>query len=105
MNLKTGEVVMSNRSIYWNIVSWIFGTVFFLIGLVNTFWGNDRGFGIFIILLSIIYFLPANPILRKRFGFSVPAVVKVIVGLFILWAALGVGELSDKIDMMLTDIF
>jgi hypothetical protein len=99
-----GEMVMSNKSIYWNIVSWIFGVVFFLIGLVNTFWGNDRGFGIFIILLSIIYFLPANPILRKRFGFSVPVVVKIILGLFILWAALGVGELFDKIDLMLMDI-
>lgn len=104
MNLKRGEIVMSNKSIFWNIVSWIFGLIFFVIGLVNTFWGNDRGFGIFIILLSVIYFLPANPILRKRIGFSVPAVVKIILGLFILWAALGVGELFDKIDMMLMDI-
>ena len=92
---------MVNRSIFWNIISWIFGVIFFAIGIVNTFWGNDTGFGIFIMLLSLIYFLPANPILRKRIGFSIPVVVKILLGIFILWAALGVGELFDKIDLML----
>ncbi len=95
---------MVNRSIFWNIISWIFGVFFFAIGIVNTFWGNDTGFGIFIMLLSLIYFLPANPILRKRIGFSIPVVVKILLGIFILWAALGVGELFDKVDMMLNSL-
>lgn len=90
----------SNLSI-WNVLSFVFGIIVLAIGLVNTFWGNDMGFGIFIVLLSLVYFLPANPILKKLTGFNLSAIVKVVLGLFILWAALGVGELFDKIDLML----
>jgi hypothetical protein len=93
---------MNNDSIVLNIISWIFGTVFFAIGVVNTFWGNDPGFGVFIILLSFVYFLPVNDILRKITGFEIPkmGLVKILLGIFILWAALGVGGLFDKIELM-----
>lgn len=96
---------MNNNSNVLNIISWIFGVVFFAIGVVNTFWGNDPGFGVFIILLSFVYFLPVNDILKKMTGFSIPrmGIVKILLGFFILWAALGVGELFDKIDLMMMD--
>ncbi|HSK71863.1 MAG TPA: hypothetical protein VK892_09230 [Pyrinomonadaceae bacterium] len=96
---------MNNNSIVLNIISWIFGIMFFAIGVVNTFWGNDPGFGIFILLLSLVYFLPVNDILKKMTGFSMPrmGIVKILLGIFILWAALGVGELFDKIDLMMMD--
>lgn len=85
------------------IISWIFGILAFAIGIVNTFWGNDAGFGIFILLLSLIYFLPVNELLKKLTGFSIPnmGLIKITVGLFIMWASLGVGELFDKIELML----
>ena len=51
---------MNNKSIVLNVISWIFGIVFFAIGVVNTFWGNDPGFGVFILLLSFVYFLPVR---------------------------------------------
>ncbi|MBC5772885.1 hypothetical protein H8S95_02330 [Pontibacter sp. KCTC 32443] len=89
-----------------NIISWVFGIVAFAIGVVNTFWGNDPGFGIFIILLSFLYFLPVNVIIRKMTGYSIPSLrtVKIVIGIFIIWAAVGVGELSDKIELMLLDL-
>lgn len=97
---------MNNNSIVLNVISWIFGAVFFAIGVVNTFWGNDPGFGVFILLLSFVYFLPVNDILKKMIGFSIPrmGIVKILLGIFILWAALGVGELFDKIDLMMMDL-
>ena len=93
---------MNGASITGNIISWLFGIVFFAIGIINTFWGNDPGFGVFIILLSFIYFLPVNDILKKTAGFSIPGIgiVKIVLGIFILWAAFGVGELFDKIELM-----
>jgi len=96
---------MNNKSIVLNIISWIFGIAFFAIGAVNTFWGNDPGFGVFIILLSFVYFLPVNEILKKMTNFSIPrmGIVKILLGIFILWASLGVGELFDKIDLMMMD--
>ena len=100
-----GAAAVNDGSTALSIISWLFGTLFFAIGLVNTFWGNDTLFGIFIILLSLIYFVPVNGILRRIAGFSIPRMmlVKILVGLFIIWAAMGVGELPDKVEMMLTN--
>jgi hypothetical protein len=97
---------MSNPSKVLDIIRWIFGIISLAIGVVNMFWGNDPGFGIFIFLLSFIYFLPANAILKKITGLSIPGIriVKILVGIFILWASLGVGELFDKIELMLMDL-
>lgn len=92
---------MPNQSIVLNIISWLFGTVVFAIGVINTFWGNDPGFGVFLLLLSFVYFPPVNTILKERTGFSIPRILKILLGIFILWASLGVGELFDKIDLMM----
>lgn len=95
---------MEIKSFIWNSISWFFGILFFAIGVVNTFWGNDPFFGIFIVLLSFAFYPPVNVKLKEITGFRIHYVVKIVVGLFILWAALGVGELFDKVDMMLADI-
>ena len=95
---------MENGSIIWKIIGWAFGLVAFAIGIVNLFWGNDPFFGAFIILLSFVFFPPVNNVIRRMAGFSVPWFVKLLLGLFILWAALGVGELFDKIDLMMNDL-
>jgi hypothetical protein len=96
------ETAVNDGSTALTIISWTFGLLFFAIGIVNTFWGNDPGFGIFIVLLSLIYFLPVNDILHKMTGFTIPKMwlVKILVGMFIIWAAMGVGELFDKIEIM-----
>lgn len=100
------EINVNNRPIAWILISWIFGIVFFAIGVVNTFWGNDPWFGIFIALLSFAYFLPVNTILKRVTGFSIPGmgVVKIVLGIFIIWASVGVGELFNKVDLMLMDL-
>ena len=89
-----------------NTISWVFGVLVFAIGLVNTFWGNDAGFGIFLLLLSFVYFLPVNELLKKITSFSIPkmGLIKIGLGFFIIWASLGVGELFDKIELMLGDL-
>lgn len=102
--LKTQrETARHDGSTALNIISRLFGIIAFAIGVVNTFWGNDPGFGVFIVLLSFVYFLPVNAILRKMTGFSIPriGILKVLLGIFIIWAAMGVGELFDKIELMM----
>ena len=95
------EVTMNIRTVAGNVAGWMFGSLVLAIGFVNTFWGNDPFFGIFILLLSLVYFPPANGIIRKISGYSIHWILKIVLGLFILWAALGVGELFDKIGLML----
>lgn len=102
--LKGGAV--NDGSTALTIISWLFGLLFFAIGVVNTFWGNDPAFGVFIILLSLMYFMPVNDILPRIAGFKIPKlrIIKILVGLFIIWAAMGVGELPDKVELMLNSL-
>ena len=94
---------MSSKSNVLNKISWLFGIVAMTIGIINTFWGNDPGYGVFIFLLSFVYFPPANAFLKKISGLSIPLFAKIILGVFILWSALGVGELFNKINLMMKD--
>ncbi len=105
-NNLPGEKAGNSGSSVLNSISWLFGLVVCAIGVVNTFWGNDPGFGVFLLLLSLVYFLPVNAILQKRLNFSIPRlrIFKIFLGLFIIWAALGVGELFDKIDLFLQNV-
>jgi len=100
---STNELAVNDGSIALTIISWLFGMIAFAIGVVNTFWGNDPGFGVFVLLLSFVYFLPVNAIVQKMIGFTIPklSVLKVLLGIFIIWAAMGVGELFDKIELMM----
>ena len=91
-----------------NMAGWIFGIAVFAAGVVNTFWGNDPGFGVFILLLSFVYFPPTSAILndiaKQWVGFRVSTIAKIALGIFIVWATLGVGELFDKINLMMMDL-
>jgi hypothetical protein len=95
---------LSIKSILLQTLSWVFGVIAFAIGLVNLFWGNDPGFGIFIIVLSIIYFPPLTSIFTQKTGLSIPGFVKFLIAVFILWASLGVGELFDKLELMTNNL-
>lgn len=94
---------MKHSLIIKKVLSWIFGLLFFAIGVINTFWGDPAGFGIFIMLLSLCFLLPVNDIAEKLNDFLRPrmGLVKVILALFVLWASLGVGKLFDKVERML----
>lgn len=94
---------MNSKHLILNGTGWLAGILFFAIGIVNTFWGNDPFFGVFIIFLSFVFIPPANSIFRKWTGLSVHWGIKIVLGIFILWAALGVGELFDKINLMLNN--
>ena len=100
---KNSELAINNRSVFGDIISWLFGFVVIAIGLLNMFWGNDPGYGIFIFLLSFVYFPPATAFLKKISSLSIPLLVKIILGVFVLWTALGVAELFDKISLMMKD--
>lgn len=95
------EISINTPSTFLNIISWLFGIAVFAIGVINTFWGNDPGFGVFLVLLSFVYFPPVTAMIKERLGFSIPRIAKIILGIFIIWAALGVGELFDKVDLMI----
>mgnify|MGYP001564106609 CR=1 FL=1 len=101
MNLKN----TNSNEVVENIIKTIVGVLVFAIGIVNMFAGDDAVFGVFILLLSTLYF-PATSVFLDRLikdmaGHSIPRVVKIILFILILWAAMGVGELFDKIELLI----
>ena len=80
-----------------NVISWIFGIVFFVIGILNVFLVHPVP-GVLYILLSFVYFPMADVVLKKRFGFKIPYIVKIILGLVILGGTLAVGDLMEMFE-------
>jgi len=103
VNNKT-TIDRTNNTIVARVASVLFGVVVLAIGIVNTFWGNDPGFGIFMVLLSFVYFPPVDALIKKITGFAIPVIIKIVLGFFILWASLGVGELFYKIGLMIKQL-
>jgi hypothetical protein len=95
----TPEMTMNNDSIVLNIIGWIFGAVVLAIGVLNLFLVHAVPAVVYI-LLSLIYFPPANAFFRKKFGFTIPLAVKIILGIFIIMFTLGVSDLGDMIDKL-----
>lgn len=95
---------MNSKSIAANTISSMFGLAFLAAGLINAFWGNDPEFGVFIVILSFIYFPPVTALIKRWTGVSIPIIAKIGLGLFIIWASLGVGELFAKIELMKTGL-
>lgn len=79
------------------VISWLFGLVVFTIGLLNLFLVHPVPGSVFL-FLSLIYVPPVNTLLKERTGFSIPPVVKIILGVVIIWFTLGVSDLGDMID-------
>ncbi|HZH01035.1 MAG TPA: hypothetical protein VEY32_08130 [Flavisolibacter sp.] len=96
-------ITVQNNAVTNSLAGWFFGGIVLAIGIINTFWGNDPGFGIFLMLLAFVYCPPANTLFKQITGFSIPLAAKILLGVFIIWAALGVGELFDKIALMRMD--
>ena len=79
------------------IIGWIFGLVVLTIGLLNLFLVHPVPGTVFL-LLSLLYFPPVNTALKNKLGITIPAAVKIILGVAIIWFTLGVSDLGDMID-------
>lgn len=79
------------------ISGWIFGLIVFAFGVLNMILVHPVP-GLIYILLSFVYFPSVNNVLRKRVGFTIPPLVKIILGIFIIWFTLGISDLGNMID-------
>ena len=98
------EINMSGTSPVWSALGWLFGLLAAAIGAINMLWGNDPEYGLFIFLLSLVFLPPANTFPKAKTGYRIHPILKILLGVFILWSALGVGELPAKVDMMMHDL-
>ena len=87
--------------LFSSFISVGFGLIFSFVGFVNTFWGNDPFYGLAVVVLSFFYYLPTIDLLRELIKPKILSGTKYIIGFLFLWSSLGVGELIDKIELML----
>lgn len=80
-----------------NLIGIIIGLILLVIGLSNLFLVHPVP-GLIFILISLFYFPFTDNFLKKRFGFSVPTAVKIILALILIWFTLGVSDLGEMID-------
>lgn len=81
-------------------MSWTFAVVFFVLGVLNAIFIHLVP-AAFYILLSLFYIPQTNTFLKRKLGFSIPPIAKLIVGLFVLWATLAVGDLMEMFESWL----
>jgi len=90
---------MNNKINFRNIIGWIFGIIVFVDGILNLCWGNDFGLGVAFLLLSFIFFPPTstflNIFIKKKFDLSIPWIIKIVLGILIIWITLAVGALVE----------
>ena len=84
-------------STVYTIFGWAFGMLVFAIGMANMVWVHPVP-AIVYLLLSLLYFPPTNALLKEKTGFSIPLLVKVVLGIVIIMFTLGVSDLGDMID-------
>jgi len=88
---------MKNDSENWNLINWIFFTLFVSIGVLNIIFVHFVP-GIIYILISFIYLSFTNTFIKKIFGFSIPIAMKIIIALIVLWFTLGVSDLMEMFE-------
>lgn len=84
-----------------NSISLLLGFLFTAIALINLFFGNDPFYGLFVLLLALLYYPFFSTQLKVKTNYTIPFWVKGLLALVILWTSLGVGELPAKIQLML----
>jgi hypothetical protein len=76
------------------IAGWLFGLVLVIIGVMNIFLVHAVP-GMAYLLLSLIYFPPVAIWLKDKYRISIPVIVKILLGVFIMMFTLGVSDLAE----------
>jgi len=80
---------------FGKLISWFFGGLLLTVGILNIVFGNDADFGVFLLLLALLYFPPVTNYIKKQFGFTLPVWIKMVLAIFSIWANLAVGAIAE----------
>ncbi|GAA4384250.1 hypothetical protein [Hymenobacter koreensis] len=91
------EKILKSKTSPANVLSWIFGVVVVIIGVLNLLLVHAVP-GAAYLLVSLLYFPPTNTFLKEKVGFGIPGLVKILLGIVIIQFTLGVSDLGDMLD-------
>jgi hypothetical protein len=92
-NMMEAKIVSSN------LAGWVFGAFVFTIGVLNLFLVHPVP-AIAYFFLACLYFPPTNVLFKQKLGFTMPAFIKIILGVIIVLFTFGVSDLGDMIDKL-----
>lgn len=81
------------------ITGYLFAALVFTLGVLNLVLVHPVP-GLVYMLLALLFLPGTNNMLRQKLGFAIPAWLKILLGIFILWFTLGVSDLGDMIDKL-----
>lgn len=80
-------------------IGWVGGALVLAVGVANLIWVHPVPAAAYL-LLSLVYFPPANTWLRQKTGLSIHWAVKAVLGVVLFLFTLGVSDLGDMIDKL-----
>ncbi|MAN59523.1 MAG: hypothetical protein CMC08_06775 [Flavobacteriaceae bacterium] len=86
---------MKRLSVLGNTLSVLFALLTLTLGIMNMARGNDFEFGIFLVMLSLIFLPPVTNFLKQRFGLPFPIWLKIIIAALVVWVNLAVGAINE----------
>lgn len=80
------------------LITWIFTLTFAVVGVLNLFLVHPVP-GICYLVLAAVYLPQTNQFLKKKFGFTIPLIAMIGVGIVVLWGTLAVGDLAEILGL------
>ncbi|MGV3539362.1 MAG: hypothetical protein ACO1OQ_06095 [Rufibacter sp.] len=90
---------MTNTVSIGKLSSWVFAAFLLIAGILNIILIHPVP-GVAYLLLACLYLPPVYAYLTENFHFSIPAVVKIGLGIVLVMFTLGVSDLGDMIDKL-----
>ena len=77
-----------------DVFGWFFWLIVLTIGISNVVLVHPVP-GIVFLILSFVFFPPADSWLRQRMNFGIPRFLKIALGFMIIWFTLGISDLGE----------
>ncbi len=90
---------MQENNTTLTLINWLFFIAVIVVGILNLFLVHPVP-GTAYLLISLVYLPPANTFFNNRLGFSIPSLVKMILGIVLFLFTFGVSDLGDMIDKL-----
>lgn len=80
------------------LFNWGFWFLVFVLAVLNGVFVHP-GVGIGLLVLSLIYVPPINDRLKESTGIVVPPIAKILLGMAIIWVAMVLTEVLDRVGV------
>jgi hypothetical protein len=81
------------------LIGWVAGILVLTVAILNFILVHPVP-GAAYLVLSLVYFPPANAHLKRLTGFTIPTLVKLLLGIVLFFFTFGVSDLGDMIDKL-----